>query len=306
MNEIDELKRRGELMIQRLIALLFSITERFLPPLSAKLAAFIFFNPLKRSASNNWPKQLNEIATRRIRLQNLPYYHNPAGDYTLYSVGAGPVVLLVHGWGGNGVQFRAFVKPLLRAGYRVIAFDAFAHGQSSGKRTNLMEFAAIIEDIEKRSGELRAIIGHSVGGMAAAVAVQNGVRTNKLITINTPASIHYIFELFAAQLNVSKRSMASLTRRIETITRTPIHHFSAEKLFANIKTPGLIIHDIEDKEIAVDQAQVMHRSWTNSRLTTTKGLGHRRILHDRKTIYHAINFLGLPVKQANNKAIYAQ
>jgi pimeloyl-ACP methyl ester carboxylesterase len=34
-----------------------------------------------------------------------------------------PAVLLVHGWGGNAAQMRAFVFPLLSAGYRVIAYD---------------------------------------------------------------------------------------------------------------------------------------------------------------------------------------
>ena len=47
-----------------------------------------------------------------------------------------PAVLLVHGWGGNAAQMRAFVFPLLSAGYRVIAgtdFDDRLHGGMSGE-----------------------------------------------------------------------------------------------------------------------------------------------------------------------------
>jgi len=39
-----------------------------------------------------------------------------------------PAVLLAHGWGGHAAQMRAFVFPLLSAGYRVVAFVQPAHG----------------------------------------------------------------------------------------------------------------------------------------------------------------------------------
>jgi pimeloyl-ACP methyl ester carboxylesterase len=39
-----------------------------------------------------------------------------------------------------------FINPLVDAGYRVIAFDAPAHGDSGGKRTSLLEFAQIVHD----------------------------------------------------------------------------------------------------------------------------------------------------------------
>ncbi|MGZ5446135.1 MAG: alpha/beta hydrolase [Thermoanaerobaculia bacterium] len=47
-----------------------------------------------------------------------------------WSWGEGPAVLLVHGWGGHAAQFQSFVEPLVRAGFRAIAFDAPSHGSS--------------------------------------------------------------------------------------------------------------------------------------------------------------------------------
>jgi alpha-beta hydrolase superfamily lysophospholipase len=55
-----------------------------------------------------------------------------------WSYGKGPTILLVHGWNGHAAQLRAFVSPLVDAGYRVVAFDQPAHGQSSGARTHGM------------------------------------------------------------------------------------------------------------------------------------------------------------------------
>ena len=59
--------------------------------------------------------------------------------------GDGPVVYLVHGWGGRGSQLASFVEPLLVAGFRVVMFDAPAHGDSdhgpAGRgRTHGVEF----------------------------------------------------------------------------------------------------------------------------------------------------------------------
>ena len=45
-------------------------------------------------------------------------------------VGRGPPVYLVHGWGGQRAHLAVFVKPLVEAGYRVIAFDLPSHNES--------------------------------------------------------------------------------------------------------------------------------------------------------------------------------
>ncbi|MBV9445637.1 MAG: alpha/beta fold hydrolase [Streptosporangiaceae bacterium] len=46
------------------------------------------------------------------------------------SWGAGPVVYLLHGWGGYRGQFGAFVAPLTSAGFRAVAVDVPGHGES--------------------------------------------------------------------------------------------------------------------------------------------------------------------------------
>src|SRR3954465_10979258 len=45
--------------------------------------------------------------------------------------GEGPVVYLMHGWGGTGEQLDAFVDPLVNGGHRVVSFDAPGHGSST-------------------------------------------------------------------------------------------------------------------------------------------------------------------------------
>ena len=69
-----------------------------------------------------------------------------------------PAVLLVHGWGGYAAQLRAFVFPLLRAGFRVIAYDQPAHGVSEGHLTGLPDLADVMAEVAWHHGEVRGVI----------------------------------------------------------------------------------------------------------------------------------------------------
>src|SRR5262245_31924667 len=61
--------------------------------------------------------------------------------------GEGPAVLLAHGWGGRGGQLRAFVAPLVDAGFQVVAHDAPGHGASPGRSASLPAFAAALAGV---------------------------------------------------------------------------------------------------------------------------------------------------------------
>ena len=79
--------------------------------------------------------------------------------------GDGPVVYLVHGWGGLGSQLASFVAPLTAAGFRVVLFDAPSHGASdpgpSGPgRTHGVEMGKALDAVAARFGEL---LGRPVG-----------------------------------------------------------------------------------------------------------------------------------------------
>src|SRR5512146_3178791 len=82
-----------------------------------------------------------------------------------------PAVLLMHGWGGARAQMTGFVNPLLFAGYRVVAYDQPAHGESDGKITNLLEIAPTLDLIAQREGAFHAILAHSFGTLITSYAL---------------------------------------------------------------------------------------------------------------------------------------
>src|SRR5258708_12939055 len=101
-----------------------------------------------------------------------------------------PAVILAHGWGGYAAQMRAFVFPLLSAGYQVIAYDQPAHGVSEGRLTGLPDFADLLAELAWHHGEARAFIGHSLGGAAGAPALPTRrVRLAKIRPASPPPAL---------------------------------------------------------------------------------------------------------------------
>jgi pimeloyl-ACP methyl ester carboxylesterase len=42
----------------------------------------------------------------------------------------------------------------------------------------------------------------------------------------------------------------------------------------------LVVHDADDREVPVADAEAIHAAWPGTRLHVTRGLGHRRVLSD--------------------------
>ena len=82
-----------------------------------------------------------------------------------------PLAVLVHGWESRAGRLAIWVDPLLQAGFQVAAFDAPAHGEAPGKRTNPGDFALAIRSLDERLGPVHTLLGHSVGALASVLAV---------------------------------------------------------------------------------------------------------------------------------------
>ncbi|MBK8857246.1 MAG: alpha/beta fold hydrolase [Opitutaceae bacterium] len=130
--------------------------------LLAGLATRVFCHPLR---GRRPPREDGYLAAaRRVPLPA------PAGELAAWQWGddARPLVLLVHGWEGRGSQLGAFAAPLVSAGFKVVAFDAPAHGDSPGEETNIRLLTEALQTAVRLYGPLHAVIGHSWGAAGAA------------------------------------------------------------------------------------------------------------------------------------------
>jgi esterase/lipase len=284
----------------------FKLIEIVVPALAGKWAIHLFFKPRKFKRPKSETPLIQGASIQKRHFKSSFNLENTERYYIQYEWGnpGNPTILLVHGWEGRASQMATFVKPLLSAGCHVLAFDAPAHGGSPGKKTNLPEIVEVIKDIEKRNSGFDGIIAHSLGGVIAAYAIQHGVECKNLVTIGSPARMEFISSEFAQKLGASQNTIKDLINFLESFSGKNAQEFSLTNIISTLDISGLIIHDKNDKEVPYSLALDLNKHWENNQLMLTEGLGHRRILRDKKTIKNVVEFL-VP-KKKKKEIMYAE
>jgi pimeloyl-ACP methyl ester carboxylesterase len=207
---------------------------------------------------------------------------------------SGPAVLLMHGWGGARAQMTGFVDPLLFAGYRVVAYDQPAHGDSTGKMTNLLEIAPTMNLIAKQEGPFDAIIAHSFGTLITSYALVN-------LHFPPPARLVYFgafnqllesLPRFQVLANLSDELMDGLRAMIvENFGKDVLDAIINEHLVQKIDLPALMFHDAADNVTPVEDSRAIARVWKSAQLIETEGLGHRGALQSKPIHEQVVQFL---------------
>jgi len=279
-------------MKQRLQKIQYRVFEKLRPQTAEKIAAKLWFTPSKYASVLPERLLLEAAAKKRIPFGESRHQKRVDTYYTLYSWGKGPIVLLVHGWGGGAAQMTTLCKPLIDAGFQVLAFDAFAHGESPGERTDVFEIQAIIEDVVERFERVHAIIGYSLGALAVVKAVENGAQTNMVVTVNCAASLDYYFRQFTTGLNVVRPMAGRIAMTIKSHLGRSMTELSLLQIVPSLKCRALIVHDQNDEVVDYREALALAKCWPRSELFMTSGLGHTGFLHDTATVARMVQCMG--------------
>jgi pimeloyl-ACP methyl ester carboxylesterase len=202
-----------------------------------------------------------------------------------------PAVLLVHGWGGRATQMRRFVAHLTAAGFRVIAYDQPAHGLSDGRLTGLPDFADVLLAVARHHGNVRAVISHSLGGPATAVALARGLAAERAVLISPPSDLVGYSRRFAHWLALPERVRRSMQAAIEERFGVRWSELEIARVAPLLRAEALVIHDRQDTQVPWKQGAALARHWPGARLMSTRGLGHGRILEDDAVARAAVDFI---------------
>lgn len=223
--------------------------------------------------------------------------HRVAGE----EWGEGPPVYLVHGWGGQRPHLAVFVKPLVEAGYRVIAFDLPSHNESdpgdlAPGRTTAIECANAVAAMIRTHGPAHAVVAHSLGANSTALAAAAGAPVGRLVFLAPMGDFPLYLDWFAARHGFARRIRAGLHRRLETRIGMRLHetNLAWNGRLASYP-PLLLIHDPDDPDSPHAASERVAASWPGARLLTTRGLGrlaHYRILRHRPAILAGLEFIG--------------
>ncbi len=187
----------------------------------------------------------------------------------------GETILLIHGWESNTYRWKALIEKLQAKNYNIIAFDAPAHGNSSGK---LFHIPLYTEWIQKIVTLYRPnhIIGHSIGGMTSIYHqyVYKNPELEKLIILAPPSELATIMQGYKNTLRLSKKFMKAFDQYFKAQFGFHFHEFSIAEFTKHLSVPGLLVHDRYDKIASYLDVEHIEESWSGVVFKTTKNFGH--------------------------------
>ena len=277
MANVDSIKSTIVRAKLRSMRIAFWLTERFVPRLGARMAAWMWFKLPPAPARSAVPDGASAFSVESMG-------HTVRG----LSWGTGPVVYALHGWGGRGDQFAAFVAPLVSAGYRVVVFDALSHGASddgpSGRgRAHGVEFGRALDDVAVKFGPAHAVIAHSMGAISSLLALRDGwLGAERLVMIAPMVDLTGHFDRFGATVGFGHRIRHHLNASTKARTGVAVEGFSFDRIAEDLHPlpPTLFIHDRRDREAPHDMSARVVEHLPSAEIVSTDGLGHRRILQD--------------------------
>jgi pimeloyl-ACP methyl ester carboxylesterase len=204
----------------------------------------------------------------------------------------GKKILIAHGFDSYSYRFEKYINPLTRAGFEVLAFDAPGHGISNGKTINVLVYKQTILQIEKQFGSLFAIIAHSLGGMAAALATEEIPTLQKLVLIAPATETSTAIKNFFTFFPVGNDIQEEMEKLIVEMRGYPISYYSVSRSIKNIHIPVLWLHDEDDWICTYEDVKpVQQYHLPNVEFYITKGLGHSKIYRDNSSSKKIIEFV---------------
>ena len=272
----------------KLVQLGFSTLGRLFPRPAAEIAYRLFATPRYRAAHKK-----SDAILETARLFEVLYgkrilkaYEWGKGDRT---------ILLVHGWESRGTALRTFVPLLLKAGFRVVAFDGPAHGDSEGKRTNLIHFAGAVVAMIRQLGQVESIIAHSFGGatsMYALSQLEPQMSINKIVLVSTPAKMTNVIGDAASTMKLPMNVRRQFITKLEGMLGMPLDSANIINLYDLVSVNQvLILHDVDDKIVPYVYSCKVAESWPEARLISTEGMGHYLLVKHPKVIQEVVKFL---------------
>lgn len=268
-------------------------TEQLWPRLAIRSAARLFVTPLPHKWSNAGRRWDESWALESWSFENASI--SLYTDQSAQAASAGPLVLLVHGWGGHAAQMLPLASAMRAQGLRPILIELPAHGRSKGTQSTLPQFARAIEYVAARLAQdgnhLHAVVAHSLAANASAYAASRGLATERLVLIAPPASPFEYTKLFAHVFKLSEFTRAAMQKHVEASEAVLMHQFEPSYVGPRIPQSVLVVHDSKDSMNPFADGLAYQQAIAGAQMRQTEGLGHRRILQDENTLQQIVNFL---------------
>ncbi|RUQ16018.1 alpha/beta hydrolase [Aeromonas dhakensis] len=240
------------------------------PAHAKRTASKLLLTPQRNQRDDSAPAELIKQAV-----------HTSEGTLMSYRLGQGPVWLLMHGWSGSASQFYPLMSHIAAQGFTAIAYDHPAHGHSAGHTGHLPRFVRafdeLVEKMTAECGPLQGVIAHSMGGAVTLSSRRRELDALPLLLISPV--LDYVPQLYGmvARSGYSIRLFDAVVKEIEQEYQHPLSTVDPLGRLAGRSGPAIIVHDEEDR-FAPHGDSLRATLDGRTRLVSTRGLGHGRIL----------------------------
>ncbi len=206
-------------------------------------------------------------------------------------------ILIVHGWTSEASFMTVIAEQVRRAGFRAHLIDCPAHGLSPGVRTSLIGCAHAVAAALNSLAQPRAIIAHSMGCLAALMALegrppmQQHVSTEKLVLIASPERFQEVTQEHGDHLGLTAQAQRVFERHFERIAHRDIPSFRASALLASLDLPTLLLHGANDHEVRPTCSRQINAASKSATLELFDGLDHRHVLYAPPVVRSAVKYL---------------
>jgi pimeloyl-ACP methyl ester carboxylesterase len=271
----------------RAVRIGFAVGGRLAPNRAVARAGRLFATPFASSRSRAREAQPDDS----MRRGELLIHGLSIATYVWGDPATQPYALLVHGWSSFGLRYLPWVAKLRELGLAVVSFDQPGHGASGGHLCTLPDFIDTIRAIGQHFGPAALAIGHSMGGAALALAQDEHWHAQRLVLIAPAADIEAAASRFIRFVRLGEHLRDRFIAWCEQRTGVRMRELQVHRHVPSLGQPGLIVHDLDDREVPWDEGERYARYWPGARLLTTQGLGHHRVLDAPPVIDAVLAFL---------------
>jgi pimeloyl-ACP methyl ester carboxylesterase len=279
-------KHQQGIPVPKLLKIGFKALELIAPYVAMRTAAHVFSKPIKFRVPKHEKRSIVTYSQQKHHISEIDR------DIMVYQwENTGEKVLIIHGWSSRGTQIYRIAEKLHQAGFHVVAFDAPAHGKSTGKTTNMLQIIEVTQYLKHYFGDFYALVGHSLGGNIAHQYARAANKLEKIVTIAAVDKISTIFANFIKMVGLSDKTYTRMTHYFEQKYSVDINDYDTSIAAKEVNIPSLVIHDKQDFDVGYDCAVQIVKNNKNATLMTTEGLGHSKILNDSKVVEAVASFI---------------
>lgn len=254
----------------------------------AAAKAFVLFCTPQRRNLKTPPKIFEEAEKLSMKIEGITIRG------WRWNQGAGRKAMIIHGFESSVVNFDRYVRPLMKKGYEVLAFDAPAHGRSGGKQITAPLFAKTIKEVYKTYGPIESFMAHSFGGLALSLALEEISHTPdyRVVLIAPATETQTAIDSFFRFLKLDPQVRIEFDRLIIRKGGVTPSWYSISRAMQHIRAQVLWFHDEDDETTPISDAlKVKEANYPNIEFVISSGLGHRRIYRENKVTKRIVEFL---------------